>query len=174
MISCGSNITMLWCLLCTKPCFQDHSGVLREQGISSEQSRPGDIYHPDFLLGCPAYFDLSVRSTTQSAVIISSASIQAGVAAAGELAIRTLNTRMLLVILVEILFLYLVCETFGAWFWLSILGSIVDRIIARNGLPCKLARHQLLAQLAVTLWKYNTPKLLKVIFLTLNLSNVSS
>ena len=65
---------------------QDHPGVLREQGISSDQSRPGDIYHPDFHLGHPAYFDLSVRSTTQSAVI-SSASSQAGVAAAvGEIA----------------------------------------------------------------------------------------
>ncbi|XP_065902561.1 uncharacterized protein [Dysidea avara] len=42
--------------------FQDHPGVLREQGIaSSDQSRPGDIYHPDFSLGRPAYFDLSVR-----------------------------------------------------------------------------------------------------------------
>ena len=52
--------------------------VLREQGISSDQSRPGDIYHPDFHLGCSAYFDLSVRSITQLAVI-SSASSQAGV-----------------------------------------------------------------------------------------------
>ena len=70
---------------------QDHSGVLREQGISSH---PGDIYHPDFHLGRPAYFDLSVRSTTQSAVM-SSASSQAVVAAAvGEVA-KTLNTRTL-------------------------------------------------------------------------------
>ena len=54
--------------------------------MSSDQSRPGDIYHPDFHLGRPAYFDLSVRSTTQSAAI-SSASSQAGVAAAvGEIA----------------------------------------------------------------------------------------
>ena len=65
---------------------QDHPGVLREQGISSDQSCPGDIYHPDFHLGRPAYFDLSIRSTTQSAVI-SSASSQAGVATAvGEIA----------------------------------------------------------------------------------------
>ena len=49
---------------------QDHPGVLREQGIPSDRSRPGDIYHPDFHLGRPAYFDLSVRSTTQSAVTI--------------------------------------------------------------------------------------------------------
>jgi len=69
---------------------QDHPGVLREQGISSYQSHPGDIYHPDFNLGHPAYFDLSVRSTPQSAVI-SSVSSQAGVAAAvGEVAKDTI------------------------------------------------------------------------------------
>ena len=44
------------------------------------------IYHTDFHLGRPAYFDLSFRSTTQLAVI-SSASSQAGVAASvGEIA----------------------------------------------------------------------------------------
>ena len=44
---------------------QDHPGVLCEQGIGSDQSLPGDIYHPDFALGRPAYFELSVRCTTQ-------------------------------------------------------------------------------------------------------------
>ena len=64
----------------------DHPGVLREQGIaSSDWSRPGDIYHPDFSLGRPAYFDLSVRCTTQPA-FISSAASQAGVAAAAAAA----------------------------------------------------------------------------------------
>jgi len=43
------------------------------------------MYHPDFQHGCPAYFDLSVRSTTQASHISSSSS-NAGVAAAtGEL-----------------------------------------------------------------------------------------
>ena len=41
-------------------------GVLWEQGIaSSDHSRPGDIFHPDFSLGHPVYFGLSVRCTTQ-------------------------------------------------------------------------------------------------------------
>ena len=95
------------------PTTQDHPGVLREQSISSDQSRPGDIYHPDFHLGRPAYFDLFVRSTTQSAVI-SSASSQAGVAAAvGEIAKDTQYQ--------DIVndnggdFIPLVCETFGVW-----------------------------------------------------------
>jgi len=28
---------------------QDHPGVLREQNIAFDQSRPGDVYHPDRL-----------------------------------------------------------------------------------------------------------------------------
>jgi len=60
---------------------QDHPGVLRDQGIASDQSRPGDIYPPHFALDYPAYFDLSVRCTTQHS-FISSAVSQAGVAAA--------------------------------------------------------------------------------------------
>jgi len=62
---------------------QDHPSVLQEQGIASDQSHPEDIYHPDFTLGCPAYFDLSVRCTTQPSFISSTAS-QAGVAAASS------------------------------------------------------------------------------------------
>ena len=44
---------------------------------SSDSSHPGDIYHPNFCLGDPVYFDLSVRCTTQPA-ITSSATSQAG------------------------------------------------------------------------------------------------
>ena len=36
---------------------QSHSGVLKEQRVSYEDnSRPGDVYHPDFQHGRPAYF----------------------------------------------------------------------------------------------------------------------
>ena len=63
---------------------QDHPGVLCEQGTpTSAHSRLGDIYHPNFHLGCSAYFDLSVRCTTRSA-IISSAASQAWVATAAS------------------------------------------------------------------------------------------
>ena len=63
---------------------QDHPGVLREQSIASDQSHPGDIYHPDFTLGRPAYFDLSVRCTTQPSFISAAASKAGVAAAAGE------------------------------------------------------------------------------------------
>ena len=49
---------------------QDHPGVLKEQRASfDDSSRPGDIFHPDYQLGHPAYFDVSVCSTTQPAHI---------------------------------------------------------------------------------------------------------
>ena len=145
---------------------QDHPGVLREQGISSDQSRPGDVYHPDFHLGRPAYFDLSVRSTTQSGVI-SSASSQAGMATAvGEIA-KYIQYQ-------DIVndnggdFILLVCETFGIWspYALSILDSITNRTTVRNGLPRKLARRQLLQQLSVTLWRYNAKMIVRQYSLT--------
>ena len=139
---------------------------LREQGIPSDRSRPGDIYHPDFHLGRPAYFDLSVRSTTQSAVI-SSASSQAGVAAAvGEIAKD--NQYQDIVNDNGGDFIPLVCETFGVWspYALSILGSIADRTTVRNGLPRKFARRQLLQQLSVTLWRYNAKMILHQYSLT--------
>ena len=43
---------------------QSHPGVLKEQQVSYEDHpRPGDVYHPDFQHGCPAYFDVSACST---------------------------------------------------------------------------------------------------------------
>jgi len=48
-----------------------------EQSIASDQSCPGDIYHS-------AYFDLSVRCTTQPSFISSAASQAEVAAAAGE------------------------------------------------------------------------------------------
>ena len=133
--------------------------------------RPGDIYHPDFHLGRPAYFDLSVRSTTQSAVI-SSASSQAWVAAAvGKIAKDTQYQDTQYQDTVNDNggdFISLVCETFGVWspYALSILGSIADRTTVRNGLPRKFARRQLLQQLSVTLWRYNAKMILRQYSLT--------
>ena len=65
-------------------------------------------------------------------------------------------------------FIPLVCETFGVWspYTLSILGSIADRTTVRNDLPQKFARHQLLQQLSVTLWRYNAKMILRQYSLT--------
>ena len=66
-----------------------------------------DIYHPDFNLGRPAYFNLFIRSTTQSAVISS----QAGVAATGGEVAK--DTQYQSADGGD--FISLVCETFGVW-----------------------------------------------------------
>ena len=39
---------------------QDHSGCKKEQHFSTDLYRPGDVFHPDFQYGKPAYFDVSV------------------------------------------------------------------------------------------------------------------
>ena len=47
---------------------QDHPGVLKDQRASfDDSSRPRDIFRPDYQLGSPAYFDVSVHSSTQPA-----------------------------------------------------------------------------------------------------------
>ena len=140
---------------------QDHPGVLREQSIASDQSRPGDIYHPDFTLGRPAYFDLSVRCTTQPS-FISAAASKAGVAAAAseeakdDHYLETVNNH-------GGEFFPLVCESFGVWtpFALSTLSMIADRTTVKSGIPRQFARKQLLQRLSVTLWRYNAKMILR-------------
>ena len=114
---------------------QDHPGVLREQGIASDQSRPGDIYHSVFALGHPAYFDFSVRCTTQPS-FISSAASQAGVSAADSEEAK--DGRFLISVNDHSGdFIPLECETFGVWspFALSTLFTIADRTTVKSGVP---------------------------------------
>ena len=141
---------------------QDHPGVLHEQGIASDQSRPGDIYHPDFVLGRPAYFDLSVRCTTQPS-FISSAASQAGVAAAASEEAKD-DCYLFSVNDHGGYFIPLVCETFGVWspFALLTLFTIADRTTVKSGVPRRLVRKQLLQSLSVTLWRYNAKMILQL------------
>ena len=48
---------------------QDNSGCKREQRCGSSLDRPGDVYHPDFLYGKPAYFDVTVRNPLQDSIL---------------------------------------------------------------------------------------------------------
>ena len=110
---------------------QDHPGVLREQGTStSDRSRPGDIYHPNFVPGHPAYFDLSVWYATQSVFIFSTASQDGVATAAGEEAKVTSNQYLDTVNKSGGDFIPCVCESFGVWMpsALSTLFLIVGRL----------------------------------------------
>ena len=44
---------------------QDNNNAVRKQHCGEGNSRPGDVYHPNFQQGKPAYFDISVRSSLQ-------------------------------------------------------------------------------------------------------------
>ena len=61
---------------------QDNSGCRREQHHGPHLDRPGDVYHPDFTCGKPAYFDVTVRDFLQDSLLSQSA-VSAGVTASG-------------------------------------------------------------------------------------------
>ena len=53
---------------------EDHSGTRRDQHCGDhDNSRPGDVYHPDFLLDRPAYFDITIRNSFQPCYVVQSA-----------------------------------------------------------------------------------------------------
>lgn len=51
-----------------------------KESLGDSQTRPGDVFHPDYSDGRPTFFDLSVRNTLQLATI-NHASSTVGVAA---------------------------------------------------------------------------------------------
>ena len=141
---------------------QSHPGVLKEQRVSGEDhSRPGDVYHPDFLSGRAAYFDLSVRSTTQPSYISSASSCAGVAAAAGELAKDQRHQDVVEEAGCD--FIPLVVETFGVWspFAFRTLQTIADRTTTRSGTSHRLARKNLLQQLSVSLWMNNARMILR-------------
>ena len=142
---------------------QDHPGVLKEQRASYDDGlRPGNVFHPDFQHGRPAYFDVSIRCTTQPAFISSCASC-AGVAAAAAGEVAKDEKHLAAVEKVGSDFIPLVVETFGVWtpFALKTLQSIADRTTPRSGVPRKVARKNLLQQLFVQLWSNNAKMILR-------------
>ena len=141
---------------------QDHPGVLKEQRASYDDGLcPGDVFHPDFQHGRPAYFNVSIRCTTQPAFISSCASCAGVAAAAGEVAKD--KKHLAAVEKVGSDFIPLVVETFGVWtpFALKTLQNIADRTTPRSGVPRKVARKNLLQQLSVQLWSNNAKMILR-------------
>ena len=70
---------------------KDYPGVFKERHTSCDDGlHPGDVFHPNFQHGRPAYFDISIHSTTQSTFISFSASCT-GVAAAAKEVVKDEN-----------------------------------------------------------------------------------
>ena len=115
----------------------------------------GDIFHPDFQDGRPAYFDVTVRNTLQPA-FLAEAAICPGVAAEAGEAAKDLH-HAAAVEQAGGVFLPLAGETFGVWTPHSIatLKRIAARTTISSGDIANQALQNLLQQLSVWLWQFN-------------------
>ena len=112
---------------------QDNSGCKREQRCGSGLDCPGDVYHPDFLFGKPAYFDVTVRNPLQDSLLSQSA-VTAGVAASrGEMEKDAHHEEAVLG--AGGIFIPLAVESLGLWSpaSLNILRDIAVRTTNRSG-----------------------------------------
>ena len=139
---------------------QDNNNAVREQHCGEGNSRPGDVYHPDFQQGKPAYFDISVRSSLQPQYL-NRAAHQAGAAGeAGEAEKDTRHAQQ-----VEEaggLFFPLVVESLGLWTpsSLRVIKQIASKASSLGHIPRAQAISHLLQQLSMRLWSYNAKLIL--------------
>ena len=134
----------------------DHRGVRMEQRcLADRRDRPGDVYHPSFLNGRPAYFDLTVRNTLQPAFLARGAHV-AGIAADAGVAAKDV-THADVVTSVGGDFFPLVVESFGVWAPTSLetLRIIASRATTYSGLPAHRGLSNIVQQLSIVLWAFN-------------------
>ena len=161
-LSCGSGPTrtkrhdslrdILWHALLT-----DNSDVKKEQRTGRQDSshRPGDIYHPDFINGKPAFFDITVRNSLQPRYVVSSATSAGTAALAGEAEKDERHEED--VVSSGGLFFPLAVETLGYWTPSSLktLKTIASKTTSCNTTSLSQAFSNLMQQLSVKLWVYN-------------------
>ena len=134
---------------------QDSSVCKREQRCGSNLDRPGDVLHPDYSYGKPAYFDVTVRNPFQDSLLSQSA-VLAGVAASwGEVEKDAHYIEALLGS--GGIFIPLAVETLGLWSpaSLKVLRDIAIRTTNRSGVGIALAFCHFLKQFSVCLWRHN-------------------
>ena len=123
----------------------EDKGTLREQKSSSENdSRPGDIYHPNFLYGRPAYFDVTVCNSFQPKFLAHSAYSAGFAALDGEIAKDCKYDSQVSVS--GALFYPLAVESFGCWTSASLdtLKTIASKIVSTYSIPFSQAYRNLL------------------------------
>ena len=128
----------------------------REQHCGVDNSRPGDMFHPDFVQRKPAYFDVSVRNYLQPQFLCRAASLAGAAGEAGEMAKDARHEEG--VIAAGGVFFPLVVETLGLWTTHSLknLRLIATRASALSGITRSQALSNLLQQLSVKLWCHNS------------------
>ena len=141
---------------------QDNKGAIKEQrcGDNNNNNMPGDVFHPDFRFGKPAYCNVRVRGSLQPHYL-SKAADHPGVAGeAGEIEKDEKHEDDVLT--ASGVFFPLVMESLGLWTPSSLktLKVIASKSSSLNGTPLSLAvsyRHQ---RLSIRLWGYNVQMLL--------------
>ena len=124
-------------------------------------SRPGDIYHPDFEQGHSTHFDITVRNSFQPSLVVR-ASNQSGLAAkAGEEAEDDLHQAS--VTAAGGIFHPIVVETFGLWssHSLDVSKSITQRPALHNHRTVSQAISYLHQQLSIKVCRYNSKMVLE-------------
>ena len=139
----------------------DDSRCRREARCSSSnQARPGDVYHPDFERGLPAYFDLSVRSSLQPSFLAQKASHPDAASKAGET--EKDERHHLNVSSTGSIFHPLVIETLGLWTASSLqaLKIIARRASFRHNASSRQSICHFHQQLSTRLWCSNAKMIL--------------
>ena len=135
----------------------DNNGCKLEQICgSSNYKRPGDIYHPDYLDGVPAYFDVTVRNSLLPQFVSLAATNPGAAAEAGEKEKDSKHDDE--VTRVGAVFYPLVIESLGLWYpqSLEILKIIARREALQSNISISQSVCKFHEQLSVCLWKYNS------------------
>ena len=127
---------------------------------SNNNKRPGDLYHPDFLEGRPAYFDVSVRNSLQPSYIVHAATNPGVAAEAGEEEKDAKHDAD--VTNTGCSFYPLVVETLGLWSQssLKILKVIATRSAVLQNISLSQAVNNLHEQISVRLWQFHARMIL--------------
>ena len=123
----------------------DNRGVIREQWCgASNNKQPGDLFHPNFSLGKPGYFDISVRSSLQSQFLSKASEYPGATGDAGEIDKDEKHEEE--VNAAGRLFFPLIVETLGLWTPNSvrIIKLIASKAASFNGIQLHLAVQNLL------------------------------
>ena len=139
----------------------DNHDCKKEQRCNSHNNaRPGDVFHPDFLQGRAAYFDITVMNSLQTSYLLESAT-QPGAAAAGGDSEKIARYQEE-VNAARCDFYPLVVETLGVWSPSSLetLKIIARRTVLTTGTTVSKAIQHLLQQLSFSLWRYNAKLIL--------------
>ena len=128
---------------------QDNSSCKKEQCCGTDLDHPGDVFHPDFQFGRPAYFDVSVHHPLQDSLLCLSAATSGVAAGRGEADKDSHHEAS--VWAAGGIFVPLVVESLGLWSpnSLAVLRNIALRTISKSGASAALVFCHFIEQLSM-------------------------